>query len=583
MNEQKLRAQIQDAVNRHVPGGMITPYRVQRVLRDARWEGEPKVKKKLSAGLVLVIVLMLMTLTALAIGLSLDDIWQQSFDKMNTTGVMDIVSYPQETDMQPEEAVALAKSAIIDLYGTTEEEFSRMGVYPRFYARGWDPDVPDKPAEWHIYFSSRRDVDIDVDTNDYGPDGEYRVYINAESGEVTYCHWYTNNFWAQFRRIWDCGSYDKVYWHYQQPDFYTQSPEQQAYVEQLLAGQGYELTQQDNRRRELLKGVYIDVLYLPADAFLDASDPQAAAAWDAVEERFGYDADLLRKHMYVATRLSLHTGTDDIIIGYNYHAPSPAKAMWTDRMANDAIVCGMFMISFEPGTTEIVDATHLRHTDWSVLDPIDEGPLYARRDWTADDLIAYDAAFAQVARAEERWVYGAKHSIDDFEPIFDDFMNRLGADPSVYPALPDDVDVSAWFSDDSDWDAQISYPTITATEAREAYGFWYFWPLEVKAEISPAECSLPRPGEMTEAEARAIALQAVTDAYGADALVPLGDYAVGCELHRFENEGEITRWHFYISDDPGNPVNGFKVVFAFRDGVMIMEPQVQYIADGGNG
>ena len=65
--------------------------------------------------------------------------------------------------------------------------------------------------------------------------------------------------------------------------------------------------------------------------------------------------------------------------------------------------------------------------------------------------------------------------------------------------------------------------------------------------------------------------------------MPLGDYAVGCELPRFENEGEITRWNFYISDDPGNPVNGFKVVFAFRDGVMIMEPQVQYIADGGNG
>ena len=41
--------------------------------------------KKLSTGAIIAIVLMLLSVTALAIGLTVEEIWQQSYEKMNTS------------------------------------------------------------------------------------------------------------------------------------------------------------------------------------------------------------------------------------------------------------------------------------------------------------------------------------------------------------------------------------------------------------------------------------------------------------------------------------------------------------------
>ena len=71
-----------------------------------------KMKKKISAAAVLLAVLLLLCATALAIGLSIEEIWKQSFEKMNTRAVINDISTPTQNDMTAEEAIEIAKDAI---------------------------------------------------------------------------------------------------------------------------------------------------------------------------------------------------------------------------------------------------------------------------------------------------------------------------------------------------------------------------------------------------------------------------------------------------------------------------------------
>jgi len=142
-------------------------------------------------------------------------IYQQSFDRMNTTMEVNLMtldelpewekaytqntgyerkedliisSLPMEGDKSYEDALRLAKSVLIQRTGATEAELDAMGVYPQLT----DYVYMDNESEWEFYFTPRRNTDIMLD-HDIPAEGEYRVAIGAQSGHVLSWHWYHND------------------------------------------------------------------------------------------------------------------------------------------------------------------------------------------------------------------------------------------------------------------------------------------------------------------------------------------------------------------------------------------------------
>ena len=138
-------------------------------------------------------------------------IYQQSFDRMNTTMEVNLMtldevpelekqyfrkrkedliisSLPMEGDMNYEDALWMAKSVLMQRTGVTEAELEAMGVYPQLT----DYVYMENESEWEFYFTPRRDTDIMLD-HDIPAEGEYRVAIGAQSGHVLSWHWYHND------------------------------------------------------------------------------------------------------------------------------------------------------------------------------------------------------------------------------------------------------------------------------------------------------------------------------------------------------------------------------------------------------
>lgn len=545
------------------------------------------VKKKISTAAVVFVLLMLLSATALAIGLSIDEIWKQSFEKMNTTAVITDISTPMEGDMSAEEAIEIAKNAIRAAYGTTDEEFARMGVYPTFFAHGYDEEAPDDPAEWKIYFSSRTDVDLDLDTLWYGPDGEYRVYINAETKEIMYLNWYTNDFWSKAQRVWDCGNYKEVYRHYCKPSFYSQPIERQEYFRQLLAEKGYQLISQDWKYHDLLLKRTLELQFAdPADAIAPGEDEQADAAWTALLLQYGLDPELLQKYAYQATRAQLNTGTDDIFIAYNFEEEfdrleAAAIDPWCDRLFANVRRLGLFMVSFEPGTTNLVQVTNVPFSEEQNCESVTEGRLLEKTVWTAKELYLFDEAYTALENAIARMI-AAGATQDEKRLVTHAYMRSLGGDPGIYEAAPDGYDMARWF------EGEVVENPITklAQQARKDYGpNTMFWPLEIQAQVLANNThTTPKEGGMTQQQAAQRAKDAIREKYGENAFDTLGEvYFFGYELYQLDEDG-CCRWHVYVTDDTEKMENGWQVVFVDVQCDMHGESlEVKDITDQGNG
>ena len=138
-------------------------------------------------------------------------IYQQSFDRMNTTMDMEIMtldelpawekeytkntgrerkedliisSLPMEGDKTYEDALWLARNALMQRTGVSEAELDAMGVYPRLI----DYVYMENESEWEFYFTPLRDADIMLD-HDLPDGGEYRMVIGAQSGHTLDWHW----------------------------------------------------------------------------------------------------------------------------------------------------------------------------------------------------------------------------------------------------------------------------------------------------------------------------------------------------------------------------------------------------------
>ena len=583
MTDEQERNMIQSSMNRRLSGLKENPYLAQRVISASK--GEPVVKKKISFGMVLVIALILVAVTALAISLSAKEIWKQSQEKMNTSGIVNVISDDTNADFSAEEAIQIARAAIQGKYGTTDDELDGMGIYPNYIARGWDGETDNDPSKWEVWFSSRTGVNLDYSTLNYGPEGEYRVYINAETKEVTYCHWYTNDFWSRAQRVWNCGNYDELYARYTQPEFRSLPADQQEYWAKQLEEKGYILISEDVMRHDLLLNDSTELQFCELYDIADNSLPQVAAAWDTVEKTYGFKAELLQKYAYVATLPDWNTGTDEVCIHYSYNLEfSRHIAMYSAeiKVFSYANRCGLFMISFEKGTTDVVHVTHITRSE-SIREksPVTEGTVLACTDWSGADLMEFDSIYKTMVLAMRR-MDAAEEDADSMNLVANTYLRSLG-DPYV-SEVDKPIDITPWFAETTAWDTQLP-KRIDYYEIVSKYGEnERFWPLELQAEYSLESTSVPREGELTQDEAIAIAVDAVKKKYGQNAFSALGNnYAVGCQLYRFENEGEVTRWHIYFTDDPARMENGYKVLFAYRDGQPWSEPEVNDINDQGNG
>lgn len=96
-------------------------------------------------------------------------------------------------------------------------------------------------------------------------------------------------------------------------------------------------------------------------------------------------------------------------------------------------------------------------------------------------------------------------------------------------------------------------------EAAERYG-WnnYAWPLDVQERVIGGDRSVPDETDIDRETAGKMAVQALIDQYGQEALDALGDYTV---LYTFFRTGTGTeyRWEIYIVDDADTMLNGYRV------------------------
>lgn len=597
MDDKYIRQRIHRAVDANGASLRDDPFLSQRILARANRKEAPRMKK-LSTGVIIAIVLMLLSVTAVAVGLTVEDVWQQSFQKMNTSGLIWQVSDDTRAEMPIERAIALAKEAITTKYGTPEEELDAMGVYPTYIARDWEWNDGDTPSEWDIEFSSVTGRDI-RDTmwqydeygqviEDYGPTGRYLVYINAENGEILYCNWYTNDFWANAQRVWDCGSYDEVYRWYRKPDFYDLSPAQQLYWREQLAARGYELIPDSDTYSALLASSMPDRMYCnPGIALRPEEDAQAAAAWQAVEDKHGYSAALLQQYCYIVTPSEYHTGTDDLFITYNENAYSTKCELGvveshTFLLYNFIQRCGAFLVSFDPGTTQVRAVTRLAYGDWAASESIRTGPLLARTDWEAEDLRIFDECYRELNAAVRR-MRDAGLTTGEIDVVLDDYYYNLGLTSFLQPA-PAEANAAQWFigDDPEPQDAQASAREALFQETELAYGYdMRFWPQAVLAELDPRNYRMPKEGEISLEEARQRALDALAQQQG---VTDLSGYTVSVQrvcLGATPDEVDC-RWMVYIADDPTNAIHGWAISFGEWED-FVDEPFIKDITDGSNG
>ncbi|MBQ8654170.1 MAG: PepSY domain-containing protein [Clostridia bacterium] len=352
-------------------------------------------------------------------------IWQSSFDRMGTYGAVNQSGeLPQKGMISYDTALETARQAIISRYGTPEEELDAMGVYPDYYTE-----------EWHLYFSPARNGDVDYDGGYYAAPGAYRVYLDAWTGEITYCNWYMDEFWNYAQRVWDRGDRDVVYGRAQGVSFFSQSREKQAYFIKLMEDAGYDVAVIDRSPERILLRKTLDIMFAdPADVVQPEDDPLIRRAWDAVEAYTGLEADVLRSYAYCATYSEMDTGTRDVFIAYNYEQEflwqEDRIGEWEGLLFSFARCLGNFMVQLDSETGEALNVVHVYPDEEAGSQEF----LLRRRRWTADDFRAFDQAYKDYARQMKEAAAAGK-SRGELNALSYELMHPLRGDVGPYRAL----------------------------------------------------------------------------------------------------------------------------------------------------
>lgn len=420
----------------------------------------------------------------------LEAVWQQSFDRMNTTALpRNFVELPAENDLNYDEALSLARQAIFDKYATPPEELDAMGLYPDFIAaeEGYS-------ASWRFYLSPLRDADID-EGHDYPAPGDYYVCIDSPSGEVTICLWYIDDFWPYAQRVWDAGKRDIVYEYAQKAGLYTLPADQQAIWLELLESAGYDLAEIRSGQALFKDGEFRSELRDGTDVDPTA-DSRVAAAWQAIAETYGLDIDLMRRYHYIAFYSPLDDSRSDVFIVYHSGAAQSMRRggdveSWCARLLGEVDRLGMFLVRFDPDSGEI---RYVSHGDHPAL-PVDEGDpalLLGRPQWSADDLTLFHEAYQNL---ESTMIEALNRGLsrDEQQPIADAFMRSLGGSERLYPDAAQAADIGldaalpiaqkaaaeAAGMTLEDFSAQFATEESGYLPEMKCYEFWFMAPLEI--------------------------------------------------------------------------------------------------------
>ena len=584
VTNERIREKVHRAVDVHGASLRDDPFLASRIISSTRRKELPRMKK-LSTGMIIAIVLTLLSATALAVGLTVEEVWQQSFTKMGTYGEIWNIGTPTENDLPMDEAAAIARNELKAKFGVTDEELDAMGFYPSYFEAEVDDGIA-YPSEWRFLWSSKTNTDIAKDDNDHGPNGEYRIYMHGETGEIDTCIFYTTEFWRYAQRIWDVGNYDEVYRNYKQTDYFNMSTEQQAYWTNLLAEKGYQVRDKAGELHQALLSADLDLLFCDLTRIANNDDPLVAAAWAALEKETGLRADLLQKYAYVATVPKWNTGYDDVCIHFSYAlegAMTEAGYLdsYSDWVFGLSKQVGMFMVSFEKGTTDVAAITHVTRYESVPEEPVTEGPLLTRNNWNADDLIAFDAEYAKFDRAVKR-MRAAGVADADIQVMTRDYFRRMGVESAFYPAAPEEANVMQWFADESEWDAKIIEPEMTYADFMDKNGSdRRFWSQEVLMALDPRSYRMPGEGELTFDEALKRALDKLAAETG---MTDLTGYTVNVQrVSLTADPTEVDcRWQVFIKEDGVLPLHGWKIYFGEWDD-HIDTPFIQDINDIENG
>ena len=450
--------------------------------------------------LVTLLAAMLLTSSAAADGAmtaqEMDAIWQSSLTRMNTESEYSYEDVPSAQDLSYEDALRIAREAIFSKYATPAEELDAMGVYPTFYsAEKWDK------ASWEFYFTPLRDANISMDHAPTG-EGEYRVYIDSPSGEVTYCNWYIVDFWPYAQRTWDAGKQDVVYEEAKGASFFTQTAEQQEHFLTLLTDAGYDVS--SIRSKETIFEDTIFRLDLnfgdPSRAVDPADDPRIAAAWQALEDEFGLDGELMRKYAYISFYSPLDTGTQDVYIAYSYELewamqgsdelPECATSLFTY-----ATNLGYYLVQFDEETGEVLNVARRDRDERAVNG--DPTKLLGRPQWDAADLVEFDAAYEHFCEVmneigKDNW------RTEEGELIRDELMRDLGGDPELYNSRRESEDAIGLEAGEAiareaaialsgmtgeDFNAMFTSCESGYESSSEAYEYWFMGDISVTEDV----------------------------------------------------------------------------------------------------
>ena len=496
----------------------------REMLNRIVYGGKRKMKKKISFSLVLAVVLVLVTVTgALAATGTFEkimEVWQNSFEKMNTTSelfeLVDEEEYaqlmedkgkegiktdyvvstvPRTGDLDYDAAYAIARQAILDTFGTPEEELDAMGVYPYFFNTPYidEPDEKDwYTNEWEFYFTPRRDGDVEAD-HTYDAPGEYRVWLSSPSGEVTNIIWYLDGFWPDYAlRTWNAGKQDYVYNKALRDNAFYQMPkEEQRKFLKLFEEAGYDMQPLDKDVTTLLNETRWFLLWENADNLLDTDTPAVRAVVEAMEVNYGLSRDMLKKYCFFMLPSPLPSDTEDYCLVFDHNLiyreeqspdnPTGGVSRYELEAVQYLQRLGYFLVRLNPDTHEVVETIHApwlnqygtANYSRKEAQMAESDGLLGRKNWTVADLTEYEALLSQLTAIDTAVQQGEISSYEG-ERQFLALMLQYGGDPATYspetrPVIPNDTAISEAQAREMALAAVAEQVGKTVEEVREIY------------------------------------------------------------------------------------------------------------------
>ena len=432
MKDNPIRERLEDSLSNLT----LTERQHQEMLEHIVQGGKSPMKKKLTVSFVLALALMLATVTgALAASGAFEkimEVWQSSFEKMNTSSTLlevldteeanqvakeldwkdDLVlsTVPQEGDLDYDAAFAIARQAILDTFGTPEAELDAMGVYPTFYNTPFQ-DEPDDfyTNEWEFYITPRHDVDIDED-HEYEAPGEYRVWIASPSGKINNIVWYIDDFWPDYAmRTLNAGKYDYVYEKALHDNaFYRQPREQRDKFMKLFEEAGFDAKALDKDVTALLNETRWWQFTEEADNLLDQGTPAARAAVEAIERTYGFTREMMKTYCFRMLPSPLDSDTEDYCLIFDHNLIYREEQTPENRTGGVGWYelelhqyphrLGYFLVRLNPETREAVETLHVPWTNtygtanYNLLEDqiVESDLLLGRKQWTLEDMKEFE-------------------------------------------------------------------------------------------------------------------------------------------------------------------------------------------------